>query len=85
MWIFSLILCVKQLDDFTDFISRRHGFYYCVCFSRDATFFFPFLIRINENIFSLNRYDKSGNEQFVTELSKWVFHERGHLKVNLDN
>ena len=28
-----------------------------------------------------NRYDKSGNEQFVTELSKWIFHERGHLKV----
>ncbi|KAL5754732.1 hypothetical protein ACOSP7_022952 [Xanthoceras sorbifolium] len=31
-----------------------------------------------------NKYSKSGNEQFVTELSKWVFHERGHLKaVNL--
>lgn len=27
------------------------------------------------------RYDKSGNEQFVTELSKWIFHERGHLKA----
>ncbi|KAI5071585.1 hypothetical protein GOP47_0013836 [Adiantum capillus-veneris] len=26
-------------------------------------------------------YEKSGNEQFVTELSKWVFHERGHLKA----
>lgn len=26
-------------------------------------------------------YDKSGNEQFVTELSKWIFHERGHLKA----
>ncbi|CAI5943760.1 unnamed protein product [Closterium sp. NIES-65] len=26
----------------------------------------------------------AGNEQFVTELSKWTFHERGHLKaVNL--
>ncbi|KAI3451740.1 hypothetical protein Pfo_008405 [Paulownia fortunei] len=33
---------------------------------------------------SLNKYAKSGNEQFVTELSKWIFHERGHLKaVNL--
>ncbi|XP_010547491.1 PREDICTED: dolichyl-diphosphooligosaccharide--protein glycosyltransferase 48 kDa subunit [Tarenaya hassleriana] len=33
---------------------------------------------------SPNKYEKSGNEQFVTELSKWVFHERGHLKaVNL--
>ncbi|KAK6125476.1 hypothetical protein DH2020_040784 [Rehmannia glutinosa] len=33
---------------------------------------------------SLNKYGKSGNEQFVTELSKWIFHERGHLKaVNL--
>ncbi|THU64351.1 hypothetical protein C4D60_Mb01t25580 [Musa balbisiana] len=31
-----------------------------------------------------NRHEKSGNEQFVTEISKWVFHERGHLKaVNL--
>ncbi|CAI9758385.1 unnamed protein product [Fraxinus pennsylvanica] len=30
------------------------------------------------------KFEKSGNEQFVTELSKWVFHERGHLKaVNL--
>ncbi|EEF37224.1 dolichyl-diphosphooligosaccharide--protein glycosyltransferase, putative [Ricinus communis] len=30
------------------------------------------------------KYKKSGNEQFVTELSKWIFHERGHLKaVNL--
>lgn len=28
-----------------------------------------------------NKYVKSGNEQFVTELSKWVFHERGHLKA----
>ncbi|XP_009803601.1 dolichyl-diphosphooligosaccharide--protein glycosyltransferase 48 kDa subunit isoform X1 [Nicotiana tabacum] len=26
-------------------------------------------------------HDKSGNEQFVTETSKWVFHERGHLKA----
>ncbi|KAL2927491.1 Dolichyl-diphosphooligosaccharide--protein glycosyltransferase 48 kDa subunit [Bienertia sinuspersici] len=30
---------------------------------------------------SSTRYDKSGNEQFVTELSKWLFHERGHLKA----
>ncbi|KAF6166591.1 hypothetical protein GIB67_005453 [Kingdonia uniflora] len=30
---------------------------------------------------STTKYDKSGNEQFVTELSKWVFHERGHLKA----
>ncbi|XVF67392.1 hypothetical protein PTKIN_Ptkin10aG0117100 [Pterospermum kingtungense] len=28
-----------------------------------------------------NRHEKSGNEQFLTELSKWVFHERGHLKA----
>ncbi|KAH9624665.1 hypothetical protein KSS87_001675 [Heliosperma pusillum] len=26
-------------------------------------------------------YEKSGNEQFVTELSRWIFHERGHLKA----
>ncbi|CAA0817288.1 Dolichyl-diphosphooligosaccharide--protein glycosyltransferase 48 kDa subunit [Striga hermonthica] len=33
---------------------------------------------------SLKKYGKSGNEQFVAELSKWIFHERGHLKaVNL--
>ncbi|KAE8695179.1 Dolichyl-diphosphooligosaccharide--protein glycosyltransferase 48 kDa subunit [Hibiscus syriacus] len=33
---------------------------------------------------SQDKYDKSGNEQFVTEISKWVFLERGHLKaVNL--
>ncbi|CAO2815088.1 unnamed protein product [Amaranthus hypochondriacus] len=30
---------------------------------------------------SLTRFDKAGNEQFVTELSKWIFHERGHLKA----
>ncbi|CAL5386244.1 unnamed protein product [Camellia sinensis] len=30
---------------------------------------------------SSNKYEKSGNEQFVTELSKWVFHERGHLEA----
>ncbi|MCL7028639.1 hypothetical protein MKW94_023044 [Papaver nudicaule] len=27
------------------------------------------------------KHEKSGNEQFATELSKWVFHERGHLKA----
>ncbi|PHT42097.1 Dolichyl-diphosphooligosaccharide--protein glycosyltransferase 48 kDa subunit [Capsicum baccatum] len=26
-------------------------------------------------------HGRSGNEQFVTEISKWVFHERGHLKA----
>ncbi|XP_057456372.1 dolichyl-diphosphooligosaccharide--protein glycosyltransferase 48 kDa subunit [Lotus japonicus] len=30
---------------------------------------------------SPTKHDKSGNEQFLTELSKWVFHERGHLKA----
>ncbi|XP_072951408.1 dolichyl-diphosphooligosaccharide--protein glycosyltransferase 48 kDa subunit [Typha angustifolia] len=30
---------------------------------------------------SKTKYDKSGNEQFVAEISKWVFHERGHLKA----
>ncbi|PIA52531.1 hypothetical protein AQUCO_01000421v1 [Aquilegia coerulea] len=30
---------------------------------------------------SSNKHGKSGNEQFVTELSKWVFHEKGHLKA----
>ncbi|KAF1896820.1 hypothetical protein Lal_00034521 [Lupinus albus] len=28
-----------------------------------------------------SKHAKSGNEQFLTELSKWVFHERGHLKA----
>ncbi|XP_027074904.1 dolichyl-diphosphooligosaccharide--protein glycosyltransferase 48 kDa subunit-like [Coffea eugenioides] len=27
------------------------------------------------------KFDKSGNERFVVEVSKWVFHERGHLKA----
>lgn len=27
------------------------------------------------------KHEKSGNEQFFTEVSKWVFHERGHLKA----
>ncbi|KGN61764.1 dolichyl-diphosphooligosaccharide--protein glycosyltransferase 48 kDa subunit [Cucumis sativus] len=30
---------------------------------------------------SPTKFDKSGNEQFSVELSKWVFHERGHLKA----
>ncbi|XP_070026852.1 dolichyl-diphosphooligosaccharide--protein glycosyltransferase 48 kDa subunit-like isoform X2 [Nicotiana sylvestris] len=28
-----------------------------------------------------NNYEKSGNEQFLTQISTWVFHERGHLKA----
>ncbi|KAF3435620.1 hypothetical protein FNV43_RR22711 [Rhamnella rubrinervis] len=27
------------------------------------------------------KHEKSGNEQFLVELGKWVFHERGHLKA----
>ncbi|XP_068660321.1 dolichyl-diphosphooligosaccharide--protein glycosyltransferase 48 kDa subunit-like isoform X2 [Aristolochia californica] len=35
---------------------------------------------------TLTKHAKSGNEQFVTELSKWVFHERGHFKaVNIQH
>ncbi|KAB2603054.1 dolichyl-diphosphooligosaccharide--protein glycosyltransferase 48 kDa subunit-like [Pyrus ussuriensis x Pyrus communis] len=30
---------------------------------------------------SSKKHEKSSNEQFLTELSKWVFHERGHLKA----
>ncbi|XP_018849589.1 dolichyl-diphosphooligosaccharide--protein glycosyltransferase 48 kDa subunit-like isoform X2 [Juglans regia] len=30
---------------------------------------------------TLTKHEKSSNEQFLTELSKWVFHERGHLKA----
>ncbi|KVH92270.1 Dolichyl-diphosphooligosaccharide--protein glycosyltransferase subunit WBP1 [Cynara cardunculus var. scolymus] len=37
--------------------------------------------RQGAQIITCNRYAKSGNQQFVTELSKWVFHERGHLKA----
>ncbi|KAK6159437.1 hypothetical protein DH2020_006751 [Rehmannia glutinosa] len=28
-----------------------------------------------------SKHEKCGNEQFLTELSKWVFHESGHLKA----
>ncbi|KAK6150956.1 hypothetical protein DH2020_015888 [Rehmannia glutinosa] len=42
------------------------------------------LVCLHEPGCSDQEYGKSGNEQFVTELSKWIFHERGHLKaVNL--
>ncbi|CAO2830310.1 unnamed protein product [Amaranthus hypochondriacus] len=27
------------------------------------------------------KYERSGNEQYLVELSKWIFHERGHLKA----
>ncbi|KAJ9152877.1 hypothetical protein P3X46_026387 [Hevea brasiliensis] len=30
---------------------------------------------------SSTKHEKSGNEQFLVELSKWIFHERGHLKA----
>ncbi|KAA8545942.1 hypothetical protein F0562_020607 [Nyssa sinensis] len=30
---------------------------------------------------SSTKHAKSGNEQFLTEVSKWAFHERGHLKA----
>lgn len=30
---------------------------------------------------SSTSYEKSGNEQFAVELSKWIFHEKGHLKA----
>ncbi|CAN6687589.1 unnamed protein product [Malus baccata var. baccata] len=30
---------------------------------------------------SSKKHEKSSNEQFLTEISKWVFHERGHLKA----
>ncbi|KAF5751121.1 Dolichyl-diphosphooligosaccharide--protein glycosyltransferase 48 kDa subunit [Tripterygium wilfordii] len=36
---------------------------------------------INLDVICVNRHLKCGNEQFLTELSKWVFHERGHLKA----
>lgn len=28
------------------------------------------------------RHSKSSNQQFAVELTKWTFHERGHLKVH---
>ncbi|KAE8725631.1 Dolichyl-diphosphooligosaccharide--protein glycosyltransferase 48 kDa subunit [Hibiscus syriacus] len=34
-----------------------------------------------QKVGSTTKNKKSGNEQFLTELSKWVFHERGHLKA----
>ncbi|KAM2988976.1 hypothetical protein FF2_003006 [Malus domestica] len=30
---------------------------------------------------SSKKHEKSSNEQFLTEISKWVFHERSHLKA----
>jgi hypothetical protein len=44
-------------------------------------YFYMFLEIIYDML--LYRYERAGNEQFVTETSKWVFHERGHLKVIL--
>ncbi|KAI3698958.1 hypothetical protein L2E82_42898 [Cichorium intybus] len=35
----------------------------------------------NSSSHRCKRYAKSGNQQFATEISKWVFHERGHLKA----
>jgi len=32
-------------------------------------------------LLSLTSHEKSGNQQFAVELTKWTFHERGHLKV----
>jgi hypothetical protein len=29
------------------------------------------------------RFEKSGNEQFAIEATKWTLHERGHLKVGV--
>ncbi|KAL2328933.1 hypothetical protein Fmac_022360 [Flemingia macrophylla] len=34
-----------------------------------------------QKVGSPTKHEKSGNEQFLNELSKWVFHERGHLKA----
>ncbi|KAE8698561.1 Dolichyl-diphosphooligosaccharide--protein glycosyltransferase 48 kDa subunit [Hibiscus syriacus] len=34
-----------------------------------------------QKVGSTTKHEKSGNEQFLTEISKWVFHERGHLKA----
>ncbi|KAG0623990.1 hypothetical protein M758_3G215800 [Ceratodon purpureus] len=31
---------------------------------------------------SENKFEKSGNQQFAVELTKWTFHERGHLKAS---
>ncbi|CAL9148618.1 unnamed protein product [Musa hybrid cultivar] len=43
-----------------------------------------FKSRVQQAGSSIKILKNSGNEQFVTEISKWVFHERGHLKaVNL--
>ena len=30
---------------------------------------------------SKKKHEKSGNQQFAVELTKWTFHERGHLKA----
>jgi oligosaccharyltransferase complex subunit beta len=44
-------------------------------------FSFRFLKSGVQKAGSKKRHERAGNEQFVTETSKWVFHERGHLKA----
>ncbi|KAL5987671.1 Dolichyl-diphosphooligosaccharide--protein glycosyltransferase 48 kDa subunit [Asimina triloba] len=39
------------------------------------------LVSVVQKAGSPTKHEKSGNEQFATEISKWVFHERGHLKA----
>lgn len=48
-----------------------------------ASTIYTFLTLIDDFFFfsPFDRHEKSGNEQLLTEISKWVFHERGHLKV----
>lgn len=53
-----------------------------LCIPLNTTEDFPvWKKKLMRNLFCDNRHEKSANEQFLTELSKWVFHERGHLKV----
>ncbi|KAK9287323.1 hypothetical protein L1049_015738 [Liquidambar formosana] len=40
-----------------------------------------YVVKFMKNLSCDYSHEKSGNEQFFAELSKWVFHERGFLKA----
>ncbi|KAI3700784.1 hypothetical protein L2E82_45422 [Cichorium intybus] len=54
-----------------DLFSNKHAIFYSFVFFKSPV----------QKAGSSNKYAKSGNQQFATEISKWVFHERGHLKA----
>ncbi|GJN09914.1 hypothetical protein PR202_ga27968 [Eleusine coracana subsp. coracana] len=53
---------------------------FCLCSCRQEIML-EFLKSGVQKAGSKTKHERAGNEQFVTETSKWVFHERGHLKA----